>query len=140
MDWNKFDHGVYLVNCLGVVYNPKAKRILIGRRENDPYLKELTWCFPGGRPNYGEPLETGLKRQIKIKTGLNVKVNRLIHVRTYPEKKEFLSLYYFCEVTDGKEKAGDLFKEIKWIEPSKVDKYFTTSIDPCILEFLYSLK
>lgn len=139
MDWNKFDRGIYLVNCLGIIYNPKTKKILIGRRENDPNIKELTWCFPGGRPNYNEELEEGLKRVIKIKTGLNVNVKELIFAKTYPEKREFLSLYYLCEVIGGIEKAGELFKEIKWIKPDEIEKYFTTSIHPKIKDYLSKL-
>ena len=64
----KFDKGLFLVNVLGIIFDIKTKKILIGRRENDPNLKNLTWCFPGGRPDYGEGLEEGLIRQIKIKT------------------------------------------------------------------------
>ena len=139
MDWKQQDRGIYLVNCLGIIYNKKTNKILIGRRENDPHIKELSWSFPGGRPKYDESLEEGLKREIKTKTGLNVSVKNLILARTYPEKPEFLSLFYDCELIDGKEQAGELFKEIKWISPAEVKKYFTTSIHPTILKFLESL-
>ena len=57
INWNKFDRGVFLVNCLGIVFDKKIKKILIGRRQNDPYLKELTWGFPGGRPKYMKNLK-----------------------------------------------------------------------------------
>lgn len=139
MDWKKFDKGVFLVNVLGVIYNPKEKKILIGRREKDPYLKELTWCFPGGRPSYKEDLEFYLKKEVKIKTNLNINIKKIIFAKTYPEKREFLSLYYLCEVKNGKEKAGEKFKEIKWIKPLAVEKYFTTSIHPKLLEYFKTL-
>ncbi len=138
MDWSQFKHGVYLVNVLAIIYDTKKKKILIGRREKDPYLKELTWCFPGGRPHYGEEFEAALKRDIKAKTGLDIKVNKLVFARAYPECKEFLSLYYACEVVGGIEKSGELFVEIKWIKPIEVQKYFTTSIHQKILEHLTS--
>ena len=139
MDWNKIDRGIYLVNCLGLVYDRKSKKILIGRRENDPHIKELTWSFPGGRPNYGEDLEEGLQREILKKTGLKVKVKDLIFARARPENKEILSLYYICEKIGGNEEAGDLFKEIKWVKPSEIRKYFTSSIHPVIKNYLNSL-
>mgnify|MGYP001565444352 CR=1 FL=1 len=139
MDWNKIDRGVYLVNCLGIVYDKKSKKILIGRRENDPHIKELTWSFPGGRPKYGEDLEGGLKREIFKKTGLKVKVKSLIFARVRPENKEILSLYYNCEKIEGKEKAGELFKEIKWVKPTEINKYFTSTVHPTIKEYLDSL-
>ena len=140
MDWNKIDRGIYLVNCLGIIYDIKSKKILIGKREKDPHIKELTWCFPGGRPNYNEELEEGLQREILKKTGLKVKIKELIFARARPENKEILSLYYLCEVVGGIERAGELFKEIKWIKPSEIGKYFTTSIHPIIKKYLESLK
>src|SRR3989344_1309691 len=109
MEWEKLDRGVFLVNLVGVIFNPKTKKILIGKRENDPYLKKLTWCFPGGRPNYDEELEGVLKKEIKIKTGLKVESLGTIFAKTYPEKREFLTIYYLCEVLSGKEKAGEKF-------------------------------
>ncbi|MCK4634804.1 MAG: NUDIX domain-containing protein [Candidatus Aenigmarchaeota archaeon] len=139
MDWSKFEKGVFLVNVLGIIYDPETKKILIGRRKNDPYIKELTWCFPGGRPAYEEDLEYYLKEQIMVKTGLEVEVKEIVFAKTYPEKREFLSIYYLCEVTGGKENASEKFVEIKWVEPTEVQKYFTTSLHPKLLEYLKTL-
>ena len=93
-DWSEFDHGVFLVNVLGIVYNPKTKKILIGRRENDPYVPELSWQFPGGRPAYSESLENYLKLEIKKKTGVDVSVKKVFWARNPPEKREFLLIYF----------------------------------------------
>ncbi len=140
MDWNQFDKGVFLVNLLGIIYDPKTKKILIGKRENDPYIKELSWCFPGGRPGYVDDLEFYLKEQIKIKTGLEVEPKKIVFAKTYPEKREFLSIYYYCEVLGGEEKAGDKFVEIKWVRPTEVVNYFTTSLHQKVLDFLRTLE
>jgi ADP-ribose pyrophosphatase YjhB (NUDIX family) len=85
-------------------------------------------------------LEHYLRQEIKTKTRLNVKVKKVIFAKTYPEKRKFLSIYYFCEVIDGKEKAGEKFVEIKWIKPTEVRKYFTTSLHPKVWNFLKNLK
>jgi len=139
MEWAQFDKGVYLVNVLGIIYNPKTKQILIGKRENDPHIKELSWCFPGGRPAYEEDLEFYLKHEIKVKTGLNVTVKGVVFAKTYPEKREFLSIYYLCEAEGGEEKAGEDLVEIKWVKPTDVQKYFTTSLHPKLLDYLRTL-
>lgn len=139
MDWTKFDRGIFLVNVLGIVYNLKTRHILIGRRENDPYIEKLSWCFPGGRPAYGNNLESYLKHEINIKTGLDVKVKKVIFAKTYSEKREFLSIYYYCEKSGGEDKAGEKFVELKWVKPSYVSKYFTTSLHPKLLRYLESL-
>ncbi|MCX6741871.1 MAG: NUDIX domain-containing protein [Candidatus Pacearchaeota archaeon] len=140
MDWTQLNRGVFLLNVLGVVYNPKTQQILIGKREKDPYIKKLSWTFPGGRPAYEQDLEFYLKHEIKIKTGLDIDVKKIIFAKTYPENREFLSIYYLCEVVGGKEKAGEKFVEIKWVKPIDVQKYFTTSLHPTLLNYLKTLK
>lgn len=141
MEWKKLERGVFLINVLGIIYNRQTRKILIGRRENDPYLKRLTWCFPGGTPGYESDLENYLEEQIKIKTRLEVKVLKVIFAKTYPEKRDFLSIYYLCEPIGGAEKPGELFVEIKWVKPMEVINYFktSTSIHPKLIEFLKSL-
>lgn len=141
-DFEKFDKGVFLVNLLGVIYDSEKKRILIGRRENDPYIKELSWCFPGGRPTYDEELETALKKQIKQKTGLDVNIKKILFAKTYPEKREFLSIYYLCylcEVINGKEKVGEKFVELKWVNPEELENYFTTSFHSQLKKIITNL-
>jgi ADP-ribose pyrophosphatase YjhB (NUDIX family) len=139
MNLSEFDRGVFLVNVLGIIYNPKTKKILIGRRENDPILKELSWCFPGGRPGYKEELEAYLKHEIKIKTNLDVEIIKLIFAKTYPENRQLLSIYYHCEPISGKEKPGEKLHELKWINPKLAQIYFTTSLHPKLAEYLNSL-
>ncbi|MBI1973680.1 NUDIX domain-containing protein [Candidatus Micrarchaeota archaeon] len=139
-DWAQFDRGVFLVNVLGIVYDPKQGRILIGRRENDPHLKELSWCFPGGRPSYDADLEEYVRHKVKEKTNLKVGEERVIFAKTYPEKREFLSVYYVCAANAGCEKPMNGFVELKWVKPTEVKRYFTTSLHPRIYEFLRKLE
>jgi ADP-ribose pyrophosphatase YjhB (NUDIX family) len=139
MEWNQFDKGVFVVNVLGIIYDLENKKILIGRRENDPYIKELTWCFPGGRPAYDEELEDYLKLEIRKKTSLEVEIKDIIFAKTYPEDRKFLSIYYLCNAKSGQEEAGEKFVEIKWMNPEEVKNYFTTSLHPKLLDYLKSL-
>lgn len=141
LDWSKFDRGVFLVNSLAIVYNPKTKKILVGRRKKDSFVKALDWTFPGGRPAYKKDLKYYLKLEVKKKTNLDVKIKELILARIPKENRKFLLLYYLAEpVNVAKAKAGEKFKEIKWINPKEVKKYFTTSVDPEIMKALRRLK
>ena len=85
-------------------------------------------------------LEDYLRSEIKKKTGLEVKINKIIFAKTYPEKREFLSIYYLCEPTGGIEKSGEKFTEIKWVKPTEVKNYFTTSLSPKVEDFLKTLE
>ena len=139
IDWGQFKKGTMLVNVLAIIKDKKTGRILIGRRENDPYIKNLTWSFPGGRPGYEDELEEYLKLAVKKKTGLDIKVNKVIFSKNYPEKREFLAIYYLGEVLRGEEKAGGSFKELKWVEADELEKYFTTSLHPVLKDILEDL-
>ena len=142
MDWTQFKKGVFVVNLLGIIYNPQTKMILIGKRVNDTNLKSLSWVFPGGRPDYEKELEDNLQYEVKENTGLDVTVGSVVFSKTYPELREFLSVYYYCEpksLDDKAEPSGNL-EELKWIKPTEIIDYFTTSIHPKIMEYLESLE
>jgi len=138
LNFNEFERGVFLVNLLAVI--KKDGKILIGRRENDPYIKKLTWSFPGGRPDYGDDLEKYLSLEIKKKTNLDAEIKDVIFTKTYPENRQFLSIYFTAEITGGEEKAGEKFKELKWVKPEELKTHFTTSLHPKLLEIIKGLK
>ena len=140
LNWASFDRGVFLLNVLGIIRDKKTGKILVGRRQNDEFIKKLEWCFPGGRPAYERDLEHYLKLEIKKKTGFDAEVKDVLFARTFPEDRRFLNIYYLCEAKDGKEKAGEKFSEIKWVNPAELKYIFTTSFDPKLLAIINSLK
>jgi ADP-ribose pyrophosphatase YjhB (NUDIX family) len=138
MDWTQFDKGVYLVTTLAIIH--KDGKVLIGKRINDPHVKELTWVFPGGRPDYGKDLEESLREAVREKTGLEVNVGKLVFARTFKEKNTILLLYYYAEPIGGEEKTSETVVELKWVKPTEVTEYFTTSVDTKVMEFLENLE
>jgi len=143
IDWDSFDRGVFLVNVLGIIYDSKTKKIIIGLRKKDPYVRTLSWTLPGGRPGYSKDFENYLRLEVKKKTNLKIKINKVIFAKTYPKKRKFLSIYYLAEpLNAGKEKAGEKFTELKWVRISEVNKYFApsfTSLHPTLMDFLNQL-
>lgn len=131
--WQQFDRGVFLLNVLAIIKNEKGG-ILIGKRQNDPHIKKLSWSFPGGRPAYDEDLEHYLKLEVKKKTNYDAEIGDVIFAKTYPEDRRFLAIYYLAKITGGAEKAGEKFSELKWVKPTELSKYFTTSLHPKLLE------
>jgi len=130
----------FLVIVLAIIFDPKKRKILIGRRENDPYVKELSWVFPGGKLTHKETEEQALKRKIKQETDLEVENLGTVFSRVFPEKNDFFLIYNLCELVGGKEKAGGDIKELKWVSPDELQSYFTTSFDPKLKEYINNLK
>lgn len=130
----------FMVVLLGIVFDPGKRKILIMRRGEDEYIKKLKWAFPGGRVEHGEKLEDGMKREIKEETGYDVEILGSVFARIPPEKKDLVLIYYLCEVVSGVEKAGDDALELKWVEPEELRKYFTTSFEPVLEEYITNLR
>lgn len=81
-----------------------------------------------------------MKKEVKDKTGLNIAVKSVVFAKTYPGKRRFLSIYYYCEVVGGRQKAGEKLVGLRWIKPASVKKYFTTSLHYKLLEYLKTLE
>ncbi len=132
----------FKVVLLGVIFDPKTKKVLIGKREKDPHVPALSWSFPGGKVKNGESVEETLKKKIKERTGLEVaSLGSLLATTKVPEEKHDLLLVYFlCEVIGGKEKPNKDFKETKWVYPRELQNFFTTSFHPKLKEYLEDLE
>ncbi len=106
--WENFsDRGVFVVNNLAVIIHGESGKVLIGRREDDPYIKKLTWSFPGGRPAYDDDLEEYLKIEVKKKTGFDIEVGETLFAKTYPEDRRFLSIYHAAKIIGGNENLSE---------------------------------
>ncbi len=133
-------NGFFLVTMPAIIFDTTKRKILIGRREKDPYIKSLKWCFPSCRPTYHESVNQTLKRRVKEKTGMKIENLGPVYSRILDENDNFLLIYYLCEATGGKEKPGDDLVELKWVKPEELEKYFTTSFDPDLKEYIMNLK
>ena len=101
------EKGVFSVICLGIIYDPKNKKILIGHRANDPDIPALSWCFPGGRPEYNEELETTVKREIKEETGLDVEIVKFLDKFIYLADggtRKSICYNFLCKMKDPNQK------------------------------------
>ncbi len=131
--------GSILVTTLGVIFDTSSRKILIGKRVNDPYIKN-NWCFPGARLEYGKDLERSLEAVVKKKTGLDVKNLGSVFSRILEEDKKFLLMYYLCEAVGGKERPSEDFSELKWVNPEELESHFADSFDPRLKEYIMNLK
>lgn len=126
---------------LGVIFNTHTKKILLVKRKKEANVTGLKWCFPGGKIEFGEDLEKGLKRKIKEKIDLEVESLGTIFAEA-PEKdnNNLLSIYYLCEFIKGIGKINKELDEIKWVEPSEIEEYLGKELHPNLKEYLSSIK
>jgi len=125
----------FSVKIIGILFNPKAKMILIGKRSGD---KEFS--FLEGELNYSEELDKGLKRIAKEKTGYIVHNLGLVYAKNnIAGKKDLLELYFLCEATEGKEKPGKGTVEMKWINPKNAEKELKQKFPTRLKEYISNL-
>ena len=128
---------------LGIIV--KDGKVLIGaRNKKDPWVDNLSWVFPGGQMhtlNFNEEI----KKNIKKETGLEVNVKALVTSRIHPDSGfknvQIVALYFYCEpVSKKEEKSGKNLSKLKWVKPSDVFKFFTTSVSDEVTKFLIMIE
>lgn len=126
----------FQVILLGIIFDPKERKILIGRREKDKYYPKLSWAFPGGDLTHDGEINKTLKEKIKAQTGLKVKNLGAVFSKTYEEDRSLVAIYFLCEAVKGRPKAGEKLKELKWVKAEQLESLFTTSFHPRLKEYL----
>src|SRR5574344_1889115 len=97
------------VKIIGILFSPKARKILIGKNKGDK-----NFSFLEGDLKYNEELDLGLKRVAKEKTGYIIHNLGTVYAENRLKDKQALRIYFLCEATEGKETLGKNVAEIKW--------------------------
>lgn len=126
----------FSVKIIGIIFDPKTKRILVGKNKDD-----RKYTFLDGFLSYNKELDVGLKKVTTEKTGYKVANLGAVFARNCcTNKKDRLYLYFLCEVAGGKEKAGKDIKELKWIKPSEVEKALEEKLPTRLREYILGLE
>jgi len=132
-----------IVAGLGII--AKDGKVLIGQRKiKDQWVENLTWVFPGGKMQTLH-FNDELKESIKKETGLDVEIKSLVASRIHPDSGfknvQIVALYFYCAPRLGqKEFPGGGLKKLKWVKPTDVFKYFTTSVADEVTRFLMTIE
>jgi len=130
----------FRVEVMGLIFDPKKRKVLIAKEEGNPYVNKTIWRFPGGKVSHKDKIESSLKKHLKEKTGYTTAVLGSVFARIPPEKKDLLLIYYLCEIVKGKEKPAKSFTELKWVSPTELKNYFTTKLEPALKECINHIK
>lgn len=133
-----------IVIGLGIIINQDNQVLIGSRKEKDPHVENLTWVFPGGKLNSLD-FDKEIRKDVKQETGLEVAVQSLIAARVHPDSgyqpTQIVALYFHCTPTENKKaKAGGDLSRLKWVRPTEVFKYFTTSTCDAVTQFLTTIE
>ena len=124
----------FKVKIIGILFNPSARKILLGRNKGEKNLS-----FLEGVLKYDEQLDVGLKRVAKEKTGYTVHNLGAVYAENKLKEKDELILYFLCEATEGKEKPGKKVTELRWVSPKEIPKFIKEKLPTRLKEYILNL-
>ncbi len=96
-------------------------RILMAQRGKEP-LKGW-WSLPGGALETGESLDTGVRREVREETGLEIEpmgvfeiFERIMRDEAGTVEYHYVLIDYLCKVTGGTLCAGDDVCRVEWVK------------------------
>lgn len=103
-------------------------RALVVKRASEPLKGE--WSVPGGVLELGETLRTGVAREAKEETGLDIVplevlevLDRIISDPGGRTRYHYVLIDYLCEMVGGALRAGSDVSEVRWLTPAELETF-----------------
>ena len=109
-------------------------RVLLVQRGSEPLKGH--WTLPGGMLEVGETLATGVAREVKEETGLEVATEELVEILDRIHREGDLIRYhyviadYLCRVTGGELRAASDAAAVRWVERAEWNSHSALVLDP----------
>lgn len=118
-----------IIVALKAIIINKQKALII-QRSFDEASGAGTWEFAGGKLEFGEDLETGLKREIMEEVGLQVTVEKLLYASTFRsmENKQAVILNYLAYSNCDKVTLSNEHEQYIWADKKTMLQYLTKGI------------
>jgi 8-oxo-dGTP diphosphatase len=99
--------------AVGTIIRTTANRIVLVRRAIEPGYGK--WVFPGGYVDRGEPLPLAAVREAREESGLDVRLDGLVNIYSYPGRAPVIVVYAATAL------GGTLATDDEGLEASEVD-------------------
>ena len=116
---------MHTIKAVGVlVINKKGEILVLLRSKKDP--EGNTWGLVGGKINVGENIDNAAIREFKEETGIDVKTQDLIFLKTYKWNRKNVNLIFNLFKLEVSQRFRNLelpHKEIEdfmWVKPEKL--------------------
>jgi len=77
--------------AVGTIISTSTNRIVLVRRAIEPGYGK--WVFPGGYVDRGEPLTAAAVREAREECGLDVRLDALVNIYSYPGRAPVIAVY-----------------------------------------------
>ena len=106
-----------------------GKVLIIKRAENDD-INAGTWECVGGKIEFGEELETALKREVNEEVGLDITVERLLFATTFKTDptRQVVILTYLCRSDKNEVVLSEEHMGYKWATKDQLKQFLFADI------------
>jgi 8-oxo-dGTP diphosphatase len=100
----------------------KDGKILLLLRSANEKAFPLFWELPGGKIEFGESTEKGLRREILEETGLDIKILKPYSTFSYIfNETHYIDIQFFCELLGGNVKISKEHDKYLWVDKNNLD-------------------
>lgn len=124
----------FYVKVVGWIFDPKEKKLLLGRA-----LEDEDYSFLEGDLTQEEEIDKCLKRTIKEKTGLKAHNLGAIYAENMLKDPKKIKIHFLCEGTEGTVSPGKNVKDLIWVKPKEVEEKIGVKLPSRIHEYLHNL-
>jgi len=121
--------------AVGTILQNEQNHILLLRRAIEPGYGK--WVFPGGYVDRGERVPVAAVREAREEAGLEVRIDRLLNVYSYPGRAPVI-IVYIATITGGTLAIDDESTEARYFPPDDIpwDELAFRSTYEALREFL----
>jgi ADP-ribose pyrophosphatase YjhB (NUDIX family) len=103
--------------AVGTIIRDERDHIVLVRRAIEPGYGR--WVFPGGYVDRGEEVQAAAVREAREEAGLEIRLDRLINVYSYPGKAPVI-VVYAATMTGGCLACDDEGLEVRFFAPDEI--------------------
>ena len=121
--------------AVGTIITAADSRLVLVRRAIEPGYG--LWVFPGGFVDRGELVTTAAIREAREEAGLDIRLDHLLNVYSYPGRAPVI-IVYVATMVGGELAVDDEGLEVKWFPPDTIpwDELAFQSTTDALREFL----
>ena len=117
-------------------------RVLIVQREQRS-TRGGSWCLPGGKVDYGVPVETTVAKELEEETSLACTALEFLFYQDSlpqtPEELHCVNLYFECRA-EGEIRLNEESEQFAWIGPDDLSRYQIVFRNDLALKRYWGLK